>query len=134
MSSTTMTTRRVRPATIALWVGQVLLGLQFAFGGAAKLAGSQAMVDMFADIGAGQWLRILVGALEISAAVGLVIPRWCGPAALGLVGLMAGAAFTNAVVLSTSPLIPVGFGIVAALIASARRHEIRGRIRKGVVR
>lgn len=106
MSSTTVTMRRFRPVTVALWVAQVLLALQFAMGGVAKLAGSQTMVAMFAEIGTGQWLRFLVGALELAGAIGLLVPRSCGAAALGLVGLMAGAVLTNVFVLGESPLLP----------------------------
>lgn len=125
MSSTTTVTRRgFRPVTTALWIAQGLLALQFAIGGMAKLAGSQAMVDMFTDIGAGQWLRYLVGALELAGALGLLVPRWCSSAAFGLVGLMAGAVLTNTVVLGESPLLPAVFGSVAALIAWGRRDAI----------
>ena len=35
----------------------------------SKLAGDPVMVDMFADIGAGQWLRYLVGALEVAGGL-----------------------------------------------------------------
>lgn len=134
MSSTTVKIRRVRPVAVALWVAQALLALQFAIGGAAKLAGSQTMVDMFAEIGAGQWLRFLVGALELAAAIGLLMSRWCGPAALGLVGLMAGAVLTNAFVLGDSPLLPLAFAVVALMIAWGRRDEIRELLRKGFAR
>jgi uncharacterized membrane protein len=46
---------------------------------------------MFATIGIGQWFRYVVGALELAGAVGVLIPRLSGLAALGLIGLMAGA-------------------------------------------
>lgn len=130
MSATTVKTRSVRPVTVALWVAQVLLALQFAIGGMAKLAGSQAMVGMFAEIGSGQWLRFLVGTLELVGAIGLLVPRWRGPAALGLVGLMAGAVITNAFVLGESPLLPLAFGIAGVVVAWGRRDEIRGLLRK----
>lgn len=48
----------------------VVLAAIVAGGGISKLAGDPVMVDMFADIGAGQWLRYLVGALEVSGGVG----------------------------------------------------------------
>lgn len=135
MSSTTMAMRRVRPGRAALWVAQVLLAAQFVIGGVAKLAGSsKAMVDMFTEIGAGSWLRILVGGLELAGAIGLVAPRLHGPAALGLVGLMAGATVTNVFVLDASPLLPLVFGAVAAAIAWGRRSEIRDLVRAGAAR
>jgi putative oxidoreductase len=91
-------TRR-RALTITLWVLQVLVAFQFAAGGYLKLSGAPEMVDMFATIGAGQWFRVMVGALEIAGAIGLLIPRIAGLAALGLVALMVGATITNLFIL-----------------------------------
>ncbi|GAA1844469.1 DoxX family protein [Asanoa iriomotensis] len=104
-----------------VWIPQVLLALAIGGGGLAKLFGDPAMVDLFADIGAGQWFRYLVGSLELTGAVGLVIPRLAFAAALGLTGLLAGAAVTNVAVLGVSPLVPVAYLAVAALLAYARR-------------
>jgi uncharacterized membrane protein len=121
---TTVRRTRGRVLGIALWTLQVLLALQFASGGVLKLAGDPAMVAMFADIGVGQWLRYLVGGLEIAGALGLLVPRLSGLAALGLVGLMVGAAATNALVLGTSPLLPILLLLLAALVAWVRRERI----------
>ena len=52
---------RGRAPGIALWALQALLALQFAAGGVLKVAGDPTMVAMFADIGAEQWFRYLVG-------------------------------------------------------------------------
>jgi uncharacterized membrane protein len=64
-----------------------------------KLAGSPELVDLFATIGAGQWLRYLVGALEVAGAVGRLVPWLSGLAALGLAPLIVGATATNRFVL-----------------------------------
>ena len=62
MSDIVAGTRPRGPTTdLALWVLQALLAFQFAGGGLLKLTGSPEMVDLFATIGAGQWLRYLVG-------------------------------------------------------------------------
>ena len=72
-SGTTRQTRGTRAAgrgralTIALWILQIILALQFVMAGLAKLFGDQAMVEMFATIGIGQWFRYAVGALEVPA-------------------------------------------------------------------
>jgi putative oxidoreductase len=115
---------RSRALGVVLWVMQAALAVLVGLGGVAKLAGDQRMVDMFADIGAGQWLRYLVGALEVAGAVGLLVPILSGLAALGLVALMAGAAVTNVAVLGTDPTMPVVFLVVAALIAWGRRSRV----------
>lgn len=120
-------TRRLGFATVAtvlLWVVQAVLASQFAGAGIMKLSGAPEMVDMFATIGAGQGLRYLVGALEVAGAVSLLVPRLAGLAALGLVALMVGATITNLFVLGANPGLPIVFGLVAAIVAGARRTQI----------
>lgn len=122
----------VRPAarvrtvvrTMAVWAVRVALAVQFGVGGAGKIAGSDQMVRMFDDIGAGHWLRVLVGVLEVAGAVGLLVPRLAGPAAAGLVGLMIGAVVTNVAILGSSPIAPLAFGVLAAVVAYARRQQL----------
>jgi uncharacterized membrane protein YphA (DoxX/SURF4 family) len=114
-----------RPVNVALWVLQAVLAFQFAGGGLAKLAGSPALVELFADIGAGQWLRYVVGALEVAGAVGLLVPRLSGLAALGLAALMVGATVTNLFIIGERPWLPVGLLLLAAVVAWGRRSRTR---------
>ncbi|WP_340537595.1 DoxX family protein [Nocardioides sp. GXZ039] len=114
--------RRLRLAAVGLV--QVLLAVPMGAGGVQKLLGTDAMVDMFADIGAGQWLRVVVGALEIVGAVGLLVPRLSGVAALGLAGVLAGAAVTNVAVLDVSPALPLGLLALALLVVWIRRDQL----------
>ena len=118
-SPSTTATRR-RALSIAVWVLQALLALEFVMAGLAKVFGDPAMVEMFATIGIGQWFRYVVGMLELAGAVGVLIPRLSGLAALGLVGLMAGASLTNVLVLGTSPLLPIVLLVVSAVVAWGR--------------
>ncbi|WP_327635595.1 DoxX family protein [Kribbella sp. NBC_00482] len=120
--STTVTTRRsVRPRTVALWVVQAVLAALFVMAAVPKLTGDPLMVDMFAEIGAGQWLRYVVGTLELAGAIGLLIPRLCRLAALGLAGLMVGASVTNLFLFGVSPAIPLAYLAVAAAVVWFRR-------------
>lgn len=114
-----------RALTIALWVLQLLVAFQFAGGGWFKLSGAPVMVDMFATIGAGQWFRVLVGTLEIAGAIGLLIPRMAGLAALGLSGLLVGAIATNLFILNADPWLPIGMLLMCALIAWGRWSQTR---------
>ena len=111
--------------SIALWALQALLALEFAMAGSAKVFGDPAMVEMFATIGIGQWFRYVVGALEIAGAVGVLVSRLSGLAALGLLCLMAGAILTNVLVLGTSPLLPIVLMLVSALVAWGRWPRTR---------
>ena len=113
-------TIREHAPTIALWALQALLALMFTMAGLAKVGGDAAMVEMFANIGIGQWFRYVVGALEIAGAVGVLVPRLSGLAALGLACLMAGATLTNLFVLGASPLLPVVLLLVSVLVVRGR--------------
>ena len=115
---------RWRAVNFALWALQAVLALMFAMAGFAKVGGDAAMVEMFATIGAGQWFRYLVGALEIAGALGVLVPRLSGLAALGLVCLMVGATLINLLVLGASPLLPLVLLAVSTLVAWGRRGRI----------
>jgi putative oxidoreductase len=112
-----------RVPEVALWILQVLLAVVFAMAGLSKVFGDPAMVEMFATIGVGQWFRYLVGVLEIAGAVGVLVPRFSGLAAMGLACLMAGATLTNLFVLGASPLPTVGLLVASALVAWGRRPK-----------
>lgn len=112
-----------RGLNITLWVAQVVVALFFLFAAALpKLLGNQFAVDVFTQMGAGQWFRYAIGLLELAGAIGLLIPRLSGLAALGLVGLMIGAVATQLFVLHTPALVitPALLGIIAGLIAWGR--------------
>jgi len=128
--SPTRPTARPRAGTVVLWVLQLVLAFQFVGAGLLKLIGDQAMVDLFADIGAGQWLRYAVGVLELAGAVGLLIPRLAELAAVGLAGLMIGATLTNLLVIDGSPLLPLAILVVAGVIAWVRRAETATALRR----
>jgi uncharacterized membrane protein len=116
-----------RALTIALWTAQVLLAAFLLFASALpKFAGQKDAVETFAEIGWGQWFRYLTGTVELAGAIGLLIPRLAGLAALGLIGLMVGAVITHLTVLEPAwALLPAGFGVVFALIARARWQQTK---------
>lgn len=115
-----------RAFNIALWSLQGLLAVFFAAASATpKLLGLYGTVEDFALLGAGDWFRIFVGALELAGGIGLLVPRLSGLAAAGLGLLMVGAAYTNAFIMDgrwpvATPLILLPF---FALIAWGRRGE-----------
>lgn len=129
MSTAMTTTRKVRPGVVVLWVAQVLLAAQFVMTALPKLSGDPVMVDLFNAVGVGQWLRYAVGVLELAGAIGLLVPRLCGLAALGLTLLLVGATLTNLIALGASPAIPIGYLLVASVIAWFRRASMRNTLR-----
>jgi putative oxidoreductase len=122
--STTGSTVPRRVAVIARWALQLVLAAQFATGGTLKLVGDAQMIDLFTDIGVGQWLRYLVAGCELAGAIGLLIPRLAALAALGLSALMVGAVLTN-VLIGISPAMPAAFLVAGGVIAYTRRAQLR---------
>lgn len=110
-----------------LWGAQILLAAFLFFASALpKFAGQADAVRTFDEIGWGQWFRYVTGAVEAAGAIGLVIPRLAGIAATGLIGLMAGAALTQLLVLEPAwALMPVALAAVFAAVARDRRAESR---------
>jgi putative oxidoreductase len=72
-------------------------------------------VAEFAQIGIGQWLRYVTGVLEVSGAIGLLIPKFRFWAALQIVAVMVGATGVNLWVLH----VPALAGLTAVLMALA---------------
>lgn len=125
--ATTPTRRRV------LWAVQILVGVFFVVASAApKLVGESYAVWMFTEIGAGDWFRYLVGALELAGGIGLLVPRLAGAAALGLAALMVGATYTQVTVFDApaTTVTPIVLGAVCAVIAWLRRDGIRALVRR----
>ncbi|HLT60240.1 MAG TPA: DoxX family protein [Microlunatus sp.] len=113
-----------RIRTVVSWVLQVALAGQFVMAGVPKLAGDPIMVAMFDALGAGQWLRYVVGTLELAGAVGLLVAPVAGLAAIGLTALMIGAAVASVTSLGAGPVVPLTVAAVAALVVLLRRHRI----------
>jgi putative oxidoreductase len=101
--------------TIAAWTLTVLLAFLFAYVGGAKLTSNPSMVREFAQIGFGQWFRYLVGSLEVSGAIAVLIPRLRFWGALLIAAVMVGATIANLSILHIPPLA----GLTAVLLALA---------------
>lgn len=134
--SSTAAPHRSRALTVALWVLQVLLAAFFVSVAFSKLSGDPAQVEGFEALGFGQWLRYLTGACELAGAIGLLIPRLCGLAAIALVGLMVCATLTNLFLMpgmAAMAILTVALGILIASVAWARwadTRELLARLRR----
>jgi putative oxidoreductase len=107
--------------TIAVWIVTGLLTFIFVLSGFMKFVNPPEMAEHFAKWGYPDWFRVLIGLIEIGAALALLTPRnaFYGAAALGVV--MVGAMYTHLahdeVPEAVAPLVLL---ILLALVAYAR--------------
>ncbi|XZE56356.1 DoxX family protein [Planctomycetaceae bacterium SH139] len=119
---TTNETKKFTPANIALWVLQVLLAAMFLMAGISKLMGQEMMVQNFETIGLGQWFRYVTGAVEVAAAILLVVPNFSWLGAGLLVCTMIGATLAHLSALGGSAVPAIVLGVLAAIILFGRRN------------
>lgn len=81
---------------IIAWILQVLLGLAFIASGGRKLMDMSGTVGMFGSMGLPSVVAYLVAGGEVLGGIGLLIPRFVRPAALGLIVIMLGAVVMHA--------------------------------------
>ena len=103
---------------------QSILAAAFLAAGSAKLAGVPFMVELFDQIGLGQWFRIVTGAVEVVSAVALVVPGLASIGALWLGFTMVCAVATHVFILHTSPVPAFVLGLLNALVVYLRRDEL----------
>ncbi|MEU4092774.1 DoxX family protein [Streptomyces sp. NPDC026673] len=109
-------------ANSAVWALQILLALFFAIASATpKLIAHSSAVESFDTIGYGSWFMYLIGALELAGAIGLVVPRLAGIAAVAFIGLMVGAfAFQIGYFDGKNAATPLVIGALMGIIAWRR--------------
>ena len=114
-----------RPARrIGAWTLQGILAAAFLAAGSAKLAGVPFMVELFDQIGLGQWSRVATGVVEVTGAIALVVPGLASVAALWLGFTMICAVAIHVFVLHTSPVPAIVLGFLNAMVVYLRRDEL----------
>ena len=81
--------------SVISWVVQILLAAFFVLAASGKLISRPQVIEIFRNWGFPEKFYLVIGALELLGAIGLLIPRLAGYAAAGLVLLMIGAALTH---------------------------------------
>jgi anti-sigma B factor antagonist len=107
-----------------LWALQIVTAAAFLLKAVPKLSGTPEMVALFQQIGMGQWLRYMTGALEATGALLLLIPGLAGPGALLLMAVTVGAVFTHVAKIGGSPAHAASYLLLAAIVAWFRRRQI----------
>ena len=111
------------PRRIGAWTLQIILATVFFAAGGAKLAGVPYMVQLFSQVGIGQWFRIVTGLVEISGALALVYPRLASLGGLWLGATMFVGTLLHLFVLHTNPLPAIVLGLLNLVIVYLRRDE-----------
>jgi putative oxidoreductase len=106
------------------WALQVLVAAAFFAAGAAKLAGVPFMIQIFDQIGVGQWFRIVTGVVEIVGAFALVCPGMAAIGGLWLGFTMVCAVAMHVLVLHSSPAPAAVLHALNALIVYLRRDQL----------
>ena len=102
-------------------IAELALGLLFVVAGVVKLSGMAFMVELFASLGLGQWLRYVTALVEITGGVLLIVGHMEYLAALALAVIMVGATAASIIVFDRSP-IPPGLTFVALVLLAWKHH------------
>ena len=120
----------ISSASVTLWIIQSLLAALFLFGGGFKLVMPVAALTGQLPV-PGAFIRF-IGVLEVSGALGLVLPgilrshRYLTPlAAAGLVFIMCGAVGVTLVTAgAAAALMPVVVGALLSCVVYGRGHQL----------
>ena len=92
---------------VLLELTEISIAAVFFMVGGAKLVGRPDMILLFQQIGVGQWLRYVTGALEVSGAALLIVPLFTVGSALLLGAVMVVATLIELFVLHRAPVAAV---------------------------
>jgi uncharacterized membrane protein YphA (DoxX/SURF4 family) len=102
-------------------IAELALGMLFVAAGMVKLLGVAFMVELFASLGFGQWLRYVTALVELTGGVLLIAGRMEYLAALALAFIMVGATAASVIVFDRSP-IPPALTLIALVLLAWKRH------------
>lgn len=108
------------------WVLQVVLAAFFALQGIIKLKGSPGWIAHFRAWGYPDHFYLVVGIVELLAAILLLIPRLANLGALILLAVMIGAVATLVIHHEHNIMVPVVPGILLATVLYLRRGAPQG--------
>ena len=78
------------------WILQALLAFAFTASGIMKFLDLSKAVSMFSSLGMPSWFAYFIATAEVLGGIGLLVPRFLRPSALGLTFVMLGAVFMHA--------------------------------------
>lgn len=118
--------------TQSTWIGyagwglRILAALVFLAAGGSKLIGAEQMVQVFTDIGVGQWFRYVTGLVEVAGAVLLLAPATVLVGAGLLICTMIGAVIVHLFVIGGSAVPALVLLALCGAIAWMYRRRTAG--------
>lgn len=108
---------------MVVWVIQILVAL-FLLTAASlpKYFGHETAVEMFDEIGYGDWFRYFTATCELAGAIGLLVPRLAALAATCLIALLVGAIGFLVFVLDDPQLVVTPIILVGLLAVVVRKR------------
>jgi len=125
MSTSTSASLAGKSRNSGAWILQILLAAVFLAAAGAKLAGVPMMVQVFDQIGVGQWFRIVTAIVELAGAIALLVPGLAGLGALWLGATMFFATLTHLAILHTSAMPAMVLFVLTIFLAWLRRDQLR---------
>lgn len=101
---------------IVVWLATTALAIVMLAAGGPKLAGNEALKEVFIDFGWPDPIFFLTGLAEVLAAIGLLVRQFRVAACMLIAFIMAGAAVTN---IATGAAGVVSFNLILILTALA---------------
>jgi putative oxidoreductase len=106
-------------------IAELGLGLLFIAAGLVKLSGMAFMVELFASLGFGQWLRYVTALVELAGGALLIAGRMEYLAALALAVIMVGATVASIIVFDRSPVPPL-LTFILLVVLAWKHHPSEG--------
>jgi uncharacterized membrane protein YphA (DoxX/SURF4 family) len=121
--------RRSKIRITAIWIVRILLFALFLFEGLDKFGSRRLWIQIFEQIGWGQWFRYFTGIVEVAGAIAMLIPSLTPVAVVLLASTMAGALLTHALVVGVGPqslIVTILLGLIL-VVGWDRRASRRAR-------
>jgi uncharacterized membrane protein YphA (DoxX/SURF4 family) len=111
--------------TIGMWIPAILLVLIFAPQGWAKFDDASGWAVAFRHWGYPDWFRVIIGVMELSAVVLLLLGRTAAFGAILIIVVMLGGMATHLIFDGgrhmTSEVVPL---VLATIVLAARRRQV----------
>lgn len=116
--------------TVGLWVVQILIAAFFVLQGVAKLSTDGGWAERFAEWGYPDGFVLVIGVVELIAAVGVLIPATAVFGAAILIIVMIGAAFTHLTNSEPQIITNIVIIVLCSLVIWGRQAQLQSIMQK----